>query len=51
MSVENKKWSTESVFIDTIEDIINLGVSHTNLITLSDVDNIKDLVRLNLEVE
>lgn len=47
---QNKKWSTESVFIDTIEDVIDLNILHKNLPTLSDVDNIKDLVRLNIAV-
>lgn len=39
---KNKKWSTESVFIDTIEDIMNLGITHYNLPTYSDIDTEND---------
>lgn len=45
---ENKKWSTESVFIDTIEDITQLGLKHHSLQTLSDLDNENDLKSLQL---
>ena len=45
---ENKKWSTESVFIDTIEDIKRLGLTHFTLPTLSDIDTFKDLKKSEL---
>lgn len=45
---ENKKWSTESVFIDTIEDIKRLGLTHFTLPTLSDIDTLDDLKKSDL---
>ena len=45
---ENKKWSTESVFIDTIEDIKRLGLTHFTLPTLSDIDTLDDLKKSEL---
>lgn len=47
---DNKKWSTESVFIDTIEDIVRMDLKHKNLKTLSDIDNVEDLIRMNITV-
>lgn len=35
---KNKKWSTDSVFIDTIEDIKTSGLTHFILPTLTDID-------------
>lgn len=40
---ENKEWSTDSVFEDTVLDIIENRLSYSRLETLSDVDNIYDL--------
>ncbi len=40
---QKKKWSTESVFIDTIEDINALNLNHYCLETLSDIDTKVDL--------
>lgn len=40
---KNKKWSTESVFIDTIEDIKNSGLTHCTLPTLTDIDTEEDI--------
>lgn len=40
---KNKKWSTDSVFIDTIEDINTLKLNHFCLETLYDIDNKADL--------
>lgn len=39
----NKKWSTETVFIDTIEDVKKLKLRHKNLPTLTDIDTEKEL--------
>lgn len=47
---EHKKWSTESVFLDTIEDIDNLNLQHHLLPTLSDIDNEVDMRRMNIKV-
>lgn len=47
---DNKVWSTESVFIDTIEDIERMHLSHKNLKTLSDIDDINDLAKLNISI-
>ncbi len=47
---QNKKWSKESVFLDTMEDIISEELAHYNLRTLSDVDNIQDVERLNIKI-
>lgn len=41
----NKRWSTETVFIDTIEDVKALHLSHKNLPTLTDIDTEKDLIK------
>jgi uncharacterized protein len=40
---ENKRWSTEHVFPDTLYDIERLHLSHTLLPSLSDVDKLEDL--------
>lgn len=40
---ENKVWSTENVFLDTVLDLQKHKVSYTLLKTLSDVDEEKDL--------
>lgn len=40
---ENKEWSTDSVFEDTVVDIIENRLTYARLETLSDVDNIYDL--------
>jgi uncharacterized protein len=40
---ENKRWSTEHVFPDTLYDIERLHLSHTLLPYLSDVDKLEDL--------
>ena len=42
---QHKKWSTESVFIDTIEDILELGLSHYTLPTLTDIETENDWKR------
>ena len=42
---QHKKWSTESVFIATIEDILELGLSHYTLPTLTDIDTENDWKR------
>lgn len=39
----NKKWSTSSVFSDTIADINKLGIKYFLLPTLSDIDVLDDL--------
>lgn len=39
----NKRWSTEHVFSATLQDIINLQLSHALLPRLSDVDYVEDL--------
>jgi glycosyltransferase A (GT-A) superfamily protein (DUF2064 family) len=39
---ENKNWSTESVYYDTIRDLSNLNYSCHLLPSLSDVDNGED---------
>ncbi|MDP6908119.1 MAG: TIGR04282 family arsenosugar biosynthesis glycosyltransferase [Flavobacteriales bacterium] len=44
---ENKEWSTDSVFEDTIVDLMENRLTYTLLPTLSDVDNIYDLHLLN----
>ncbi len=40
---ENKAWSTDEVFISTVEDLNQLGLEHRELPVLSDVDTEKDL--------
>lgn len=40
---ENKEWSTENVFLDTLIDIKNIEQSHYLLPTLNDVDKEEDL--------
>lgn len=40
---QNKRWSTEHVFPDTIADIERLHLSHTLLPYLSDIDELEDL--------
>jgi rSAM/selenodomain-associated transferase 1 len=42
---ENKKWSTDTVCSDTIEDFSNLHLSYSLLQILSDVDNAEDCKR------
>ena len=42
---QNKKWSTENVFLDTLLDVSNLRVSYELLPTLSDIDEEKDLLQ------
>ncbi|MDX5481047.1 MAG: TIGR04282 family arsenosugar biosynthesis glycosyltransferase [Hymenobacteraceae bacterium] len=39
----DKRWSTEHVFPDTLQDIEHLHLSHTLLPRLSDVDQVEDL--------
>ena len=39
----NKAWSTDEVFIATLEDFNRLGLSHAELPVLNDVDTEKDL--------
>ncbi len=39
----NKRWSTEHVFADTLQDILSLELSYALLPRLSDVDYIEDL--------
>ncbi|MFT4525507.1 MAG: rSAM/selenodomain-associated transferase 1 [Granulosicoccus sp.] len=43
MLFKNKEWSTDSVFADTILDLIDMGLSHYRLKELSDLDTIYDL--------
>ncbi|GAB3199770.1 rSAM/selenodomain-associated transferase 1 [Pontibacter aydingkolensis] len=40
---QNKRWSTEHVFPDTLYDIERLHLSHKVLAELSDIDHIEDL--------
>lgn len=40
---ENKKWSTETVFKDTVDTFRALGLRHVNLPVLRDVDTEEDL--------
>ena len=42
---EGKAWSTGTVLNDTLEDAERLGLSHTELPVLSDMDDIDDLLR------
>ena len=48
---QNKEWSTENVFLDTLLDIKNQGKSHYILPTLSDVDVEEDLGDLRGYIE
>jgi len=48
---KNKKWSTDTVFIDTIEDINRLNLKHMILETLCDIDTKKDLDRYKITIE
>lgn len=48
---QNKEWSTENVFLDTLLDIKNEGKSHYLLPTLSDVDTEEDLGDLRGYIE
>lgn len=48
---QNKEWSTENVFLDTLLDIKNQGKSHYLLPTLSDVDTEDDLGDLRGYIE
>lgn len=41
----DKEWSSEAVYSSTIDDIKRLGLSYTNLSTLSDIDFKEDLDR------
>lgn len=41
----DKKWSTDSVFKDTVEDITALNLTAHYLPELSDVDDLKDLMK------
>jgi len=45
---QNKKWSTSTVFEDTINDIKQLNATYFELPVLSDIDEAKDLERLNV---
>lgn len=40
---DNKAWSTDEVFITTLEDFIRLGLDHAELPILNDIDTEKDL--------
>ena len=40
----NKSWSTPSVYLDTVKDILHLNLSHAELVTLHDIDEEKDLI-------
>lgn len=40
---QNKIWSTETVYSDTIKDFENLQLSYSNLQKLSDIDEEKDI--------
>ncbi len=44
---ENKNWSTESVYYDTIRDLSNLKYPYHLLPRLSDVDNVEDCKKYN----
>ena len=41
----NKRWSTENVYADTVNDIMNAKLSYYQLTMLSDVDNAGDVKR------
>ncbi|WP_026976466.1 TIGR04282 family arsenosugar biosynthesis glycosyltransferase [Flavobacterium tegetincola] len=40
---ENKNWSTETVYSDTIADFEQFGLSYSNLVKLTDIDEEKDV--------
>lgn len=40
---DNKAWSTDEVFIATLEDFLRLGLDHAELPVLNDIDTEKDL--------
>ena len=40
---ENKKWSTETVYSDTIKDFKNLSLTYSNTNKLNDIDEEKDV--------
>lgn len=40
---ENKNWSTETVYSDSIADVELLSLSYSNLVKLTDIDEEKDL--------
>ena len=48
---QNKEWSAENVFLDTLLDIKNQEKSHYLLPTLSDVDTEEDLGDLRGYIE
>lgn len=43
MLFKNKEWSSDSVFADTVLDLIDMGLNHYRLPELSDLDTIYDL--------
>ena len=43
MLFKNKKWSTDSVFSDTVLDLTKMGLTHYRLKELSDLDTVSDL--------
>ncbi|MEJ2278260.1 MAG: TIGR04282 family arsenosugar biosynthesis glycosyltransferase [Candidatus Lokiarchaeota archaeon] len=45
---QNKKWSTETVCSDTIQDIEDLNLTYVKLKHLSDVDTYEDLMKSDL---
>ncbi|MFO7796624.1 MAG: TIGR04282 family arsenosugar biosynthesis glycosyltransferase [Promethearchaeati archaeon] len=45
---DNKKWSTETVCSDTLEDSKKLGLNYYTLKKLSDIDNYEDLKKSSL---
>lgn len=47
----NKEWSTENVLLDSILDVQKLGLKYKLLETLSDIDNIDDLLASGLKVD
>ena len=46
----NKRWSTETVFIDTIEDVKRLGLKHKSLPTLTDIDTENEFKKFEKEL-
>jgi rSAM/selenodomain-associated transferase 1 len=47
---ENKKWSTDSVLTDTIEDFKRLNLNYFKLQTLTDIDYEKDLQSVGFNI-
>ena len=43
MLFRNKEWGTDTVFADTVLDLIDMGLTHFRLKELSDLDTIYDL--------